>query len=515
MKLDTEQIELKVLKQMMTSALAVNRIIESRIGEHHFEFIPEQQTKCFTKSLFRLILTYYESHNVLATKLILEDKLSRTNIDSKSKAKFLETWEQAELEDCDENELPYLIEALKERRCWRLWNKMHQDGHEKSVNESLESGLQTVQSIIDEIHEELADFGTEKQRIDVTLAGDFVKTEYNRRLNDPGLYKGVECGLEAIDEKTFGWMGGQLIVLLAPSSGGKSVQLLNWAFHAHNKQQKNILYFSFEMDLWQCLLRHLSLAYQVPYSALKGMTLLPDEIEDLVSRLNLSKGGAYFEYDVSLEDPTPEYVDSRIRELIQTKGKPDLIVIDYMGNMKTRDGRRDAKPWEQQGDAFAKLHVLAKRYQIPFLTAQQINRDAIKENRKRKEDKKATQYWQDAASGDQRLMHLAHFVIGLEPHKDESMVTYHPVKMRDAWFVPCGGKWDAEYNTVKPLTDDESQRWMQIARLNGTMSDDGVGVKDSNTVVRDVGDGTQEISWQGGTEIVDPSELTLDPSDWD
>jgi hypothetical protein len=183
--------------------------------------------------------------------------------------------------------------------------------------------------------------------------------------------------------------------------------------------------------------------------------------------------------------------------------------------MKTRDGRRDAKPWEQQGDAFAKLHVLAKRYQIPFLTAQQINRDAIRENRKRKEDKKVTQYWQDAASGDQRLMHLAHFVIGLEPHKDESMVTYHPVKMRDAWFIPCGGKWDSEYNTVKALTDEESVRWMQIARLNGTMPDDGVGTQDTNTVVRDVGDGTQEISWQGGKEIVDPSELTLDPSDWD
>lgn len=515
MKLDTEQIELKVLKHMMTSPLAINKIDENRIKDTHFGHIPEQQTKCFTSALFNLILTYYKAHNVLTTKLILEDRLSRTNIDSKTKAKYLEIWEQAELEDYDENELPYLIEALKDKRAWRLWNNMHQAGHEKSVNESLEAGLQTVQSIIDEIHEELADFGTEKQRIDVTLASDFVKTEYNRRLNDPGLYKGVECGLPAIDDKTFGWMGGQLIVLLAPSSGGKSVQLLNWAEHAHSKQQKNVLYFSFEMDLWQCLLRHLSLAYQVPYSALKGMSLLPEEVEDLVTRLSLAKGGAYFEYDVSLEDPTPEYVDTRIRELIQTKGKPDLIVIDYMGNMKTRDGRRDAKPWEQQGDAFAKLHVLAKRYQIPFLTAQQINRDAIRENRKRKEDKKVTQYWQDAASGDQRLMHLAHFVIGLEPHKDESMVTYHPVKMRDAWFVPCGGKWDAEYNTVKPLTDEESIRWMQIARLNGTMPDDGVGTQETGTVVRDVGDGTQEISWQGGKEIVDPSELTLDPSDWE
>jgi len=515
MTLDNEKLELRVLKHMTTSQLAVNKVLEAKITGEHFGFVPEQYTKCFTSGMFKLVQTYYEKHNALITKTILEDRLSKANIDAKSRAKYLEVWEQIEIEDYDANELPYLIEELKSKRCWRLWNNMHQVGHQKSVDESLEAGINAVQSIIDEIHEELADYGTEKQRIDVTLASEYVKEEYNRRLNDPASYKGVECGLSAIDEKTFGWMGGQLIVLLAPSSGGKSVQLLNWAHHAHKNQQKNVLYFSFEMDLWQCLLRHLSLAYQIPYSALKGMSLATSEVEDLVSRIGLSQGGAYFEYDVSLEDPTPEYVDARIRELIQTKGKPDLVVIDYMGNMTTRNSRRDAKPWEQQGDAFSKLHVLAKRYQLPFLTAQQINRDTIRENRKRKEDKKAAQYWQDAASGDQRLMHLAHFVIGLEPHKEESMVSYHPVKMRDAWFVPCGAKWDAEYNTVRDLTDDEAARWTQIARLNGTMPEDGVGSQSTNTVVRDRDDGTQEVNWQGGTEIVDLSELTLDPSDWE
>jgi hypothetical protein len=334
-------------------------------------------------------------------------------------------------------------------------------------------------------------------------------------MRDPNLYRGVECGLKVIDEKTFGWMGGQLIVLLAPSSGGKSVQLLNWAHYAHSVQNKNVLYFSFEMDLWQCMLRHISLAYQVPYSALKGMNLTPNELTQLTEEIRKQQGGAYFEYDVSLEDPTPEYVESRIRELTQTKGRPDLVVIDYMGNMTTRSSRREAKPWEKQGDAFERLHVIAKRYSIPCLTAQQINRDAIRENRKRKEDKKAAAYWQDAASGDQRLMHLAHFVIGLEPHKDESMVTYHPVKMRDAWFPPCGAKWDAEYNTVRDLSDEEQERWMQIARLNGTMPDDGTGTNSTTgTTVRDRGDGVQEVTWNGGSEVVDIEELNIDSSDW-
>lgn len=515
MTLDNEQIEHRVIKHMITQPLAINKIVEQRITEGHFSFIPEQHNRSYTSNIFKFIVNYYEKHGVLVTKDMLETTIAKTNIDVKQKTKFIEVWEQIELEDYDSNELPFLIEKLKEKHCWTLWNDLHQAGHTKAVDESLESGIEAVQAIIDKIHNELSDFTSEKQRIDVTSASSYIKDEYSRRLNDPGLYNGVRCGIQSIDEKTFGWMGGQLIVLLAPSSGGKSVQLLNWAHHAHKTQQKNVLYFSFEMDLWQCLIRHLSLAYNIPYSALKGMKLTEAEIQTLVDQVSLSQGGAYFEYDVSLEDPTPEYVDARIRELMMTKGKPDLVVIDYMGNMKTRNGRRDAKPWEQQGDAFEKLHVLAKRYAMPFLTAQQINRESIRENRKRKEDKKATGYWQDAASGDQRLMHLAHFVIGLEPHKDESMVTYHPVKMRDAWFVPVGAKWDAEYNAVHDLTPEEHANWMRIARLNGTMPDDGVGTQTASTSVRDLDDGTQEIVWQGGTEIVDASELTLDPSDWD
>jgi hypothetical protein len=89
------------------------------------------------------------------------------------------------------------------------------------------------------------------------------------------------------------------------------------------------------------------------------------------------------------------------------------------------------------------------------LTAQQINRDSIKENRKRKEDGKASAYYQDAASGDQRLMHLSTYVIGMEPNKEDQLCKYYPVKMRDAWFKPFDARWIPEYNKVEELTDSE------------------------------------------------------------
>ena len=58
MKLDTEQIELRFLKHLITSTIAINKAIEKKITDKHFHFIPEQYNKCFTSAIFKLIHNY-------------------------------------------------------------------------------------------------------------------------------------------------------------------------------------------------------------------------------------------------------------------------------------------------------------------------------------------------------------------------------------------------------------------------------------------------------------------------
>jgi lipocalin len=86
---------------------------------------------------------------------------------------------------------------------------------------------------------------------------------------------------------------------LAPSSGGKSVMLLNSAVHANEVCNKKVLYMSFEMNSWLCLLRHIALTFEVPYSALKDNALAPDELKGILNGLNKRKGKAYFVSDES------------------------------------------------------------------------------------------------------------------------------------------------------------------------------------------------------------------------
>jgi replicative DNA helicase len=361
--------------------------------------------------------------------------------------------------------------------------------HVKS--DQIKESINVITDYLNSMYEEQDEFKNDKVAFDMAEAHEFFLEEYDERAANMDLFKGIHCGLSQIDSKTLGFMPSQLIVFLAPSSGGKSVQLLNVADYAHRVCKKNVLYFSFEMSSWLCKLRHASLISEIDYSTLKGIQISPEQREQLIKSFNEVNNGKYFEYMEAIEDPTPEFIEQKIREITLKKGKPDMVVADYIGNMTTRGTSKNAKHWEKNGDAAEGLFKVAKRYGIPIVTAQQVNRDSIRENRKRKEDGKASAYYQDAASGDQRLMHLATYVIGMEPNKDDRLCWYHPVKMRDAWFIPFAAKWIPEYNKVVELSDSQ-QSALEIIKSADIKSTNDMYVKGSSksyeTVETDLSD---------------------------
>ena len=194
--------------------------------------------------------------------------------------------------------------------------------------------------------------------------------------------------------------------------------------------------------------------------------------------------------------------------------RSDLVVCDYIGNMTTRTTRSDAKHWEKNGDAAEKLCVLAKKHNIPILTAQQINREAIRENRQKKEASKAYSYQQDAASGDQRLIHLSSFVAALESDKDNKMITYQFVKGRDCYFHPFYAKVDTDYNKILILTKEEEEEYR---RLIGAPNPNKDGDNKSQNDSRSAPDDSNEIKTEfEQTNIYQPEDLSLEAvDDWE
>lgn len=504
-----KELELTVLKHLVTYGKAVSKALGLNIKPDHFTYMEDDADLCYHHELANFIFMYFnESNGSLVTKKVLENRLVKAGVCDEYRAKFMLLWTEIQDEDYDENDLHDLLTQLKRNRALKFWNELHKESHEAMTQVGIEKAIEVASDKLSEIKNEMSQIEVYRQSIEISSSADYFKEEWFKRKDNFDKYKGIYCGMPNIDNVTFGWLPGQVITLLAPSSGGKSIQLLNWASYAHMYEHRNVLYFSFEMDLWQCYLRHLSHAFRIPYADMKSIQCDDEVINSIVDKLS-NMGDSYFEYDVNMENPTVEYVDYRIRELTYSKARPDLVVCDYIGNMTTEGTRSNASFWERGGDALEGLHILAKRYEIPFLTAQQLGTDAIKESRKMKDAGKIAKYEQDASYGDKRIIHKSHFVIALEPDKNESMFSYYPVKMRDGTFDVFSSQLDVSCNQIRQLTSEEQQQYM-IRRSSAS------GAKTGNPQVTSNANGETIVKYGGESNIYKPTDLEIaaPTADW-
>lgn len=470
--------EKKLLKLAVTERGYLDKILEHRISANHFIDNEESRQSKILSKIFTMAVDYHlNSSGSLLTDEVFTAKINDSKIKEDLKSDVISEWMDIHSQIVSIDDFHQLAEQIKQSYATKLLNNTLANLQTNLTTEGLKNAVSKMQSELDLVSDQFFNFDADRKTFDITENSSAFAAEYMRRYLDRDKFTGITCGLPEIDNKTFGWFPGQVVVILAPTAGGKSVQMLNWALHANCVCKKRVLYFSFEMDGWLCELRHLSNIFDIPYWKIKSQNLGEMERDALFSSYRQLQGQPYFEYDVNIEDPTPEYVDSRIRQLISTKGKPEFIIVDYIGNMTTRNAGRDKKVWERQGDALEKLFIIAKRYQIPILTAQQINRESIRENRKNRNDGKGAAYYQDAASGDQRLMHLSTYVIGIEPDKENNIAVFHPVKMRDAYFEPFVAMWDAQYNKVMPLTEHDQEQWKILKGLSRNPEKENSGGK--------------------------------------
>jgi replicative DNA helicase len=455
----------KILKLALTEKGILDKLINARVTTDHFLDAKDSRESKILSKIFSMSCKYHEeSSGSLLTYDVFNKRINESNIKDALKSDVISCWIDVQEQKCNTDDYYQLLQEIKHLHAEKLLDCSLTSLQNNLTEKGLKDSIEEMQAALDEIHGEFSEFSIERTTFNITERADDFAKEYLKRIKNADKFGGIMSGIPSIDEKTMGWFPGQLIVFLGPTAGGKSVQLLNAAVNANRISKKNVLYFSFEMDAWHCELRTLANILNIPYDQLKKQNMSDTELHALFESYKEIRG-PYFIYDVNMDDPTPEYIESKIRELASTKGVPEIIIVDYIGNMTTRSSNRNAKYWEHNGDAAVGLFKLSKKYNIPILTAQQVNRDVFRENRKNKEAGKISAYYQDAASGDQRLMHSAYYVIGIEPDRDNDMIIYHPVKMREAYFEPCITGYNHSTYKILPLTEKDHEYWKQIKGL--------------------------------------------------
>ncbi len=193
-----------------------------------------------------------------------------------------------------------------------------------------------------------------------------------------GRISGVPSGFTALDQMLTGFHGGELIILGARPSMGKTSLAMNMAGYAALYGGKSVAVFTLEMPREQIALRLLCSDAKVNMQRVRSGTLAPDDWMRLARSIGPMSNSRIFIDDTA--GITPTQLRSRCRRLMMDKGL-DLIVVDYLGLMHA-DGKVESRQLEVS-EISRQLKAIALELKIPLIACAQLSRaNANRENKR-------------------------------------------------------------------------------------------------------------------------------------
>lgn len=190
---------------------------------------------------------------------------------------------------------------------------------------------------------------------------------------------GLSSGLKDLDGKTAGWQPGELIILAARPSMGKTAAALNFVETALFTQSKPVLVFSLEMPADSLMMRMLSSVGRIDAGAIRTGKLGEDDWPKLEAAARRLKDKPLFIDDTA--GLTPNEVRARTRKIAREYGNPALIMIDYLQLMHVA-GNSDGRT-QEVSEISRSMKALAKEYQCPVICLSQLNRGVEARTNKR------------------------------------------------------------------------------------------------------------------------------------
>jgi replicative DNA helicase len=199
--------------------------------------------------------------------------------------------------------------------------------------------------------------------------------EYQGGLNaflDPSKrIKGISTGFSKLDEMTGGLHAGELVILAARPSMGKTALALNIAQHVAAKLDKTVAVFSLEMSKESLLTRMLCASARVDSQKFRSGYLNSEERQRLqVAASQLVRAPLFIDdtAGANLMD-----MHAKLRRLQAERKQPlGLVVVDYLQLMSGR-GRFENR--NQEISAISRgFKLLSKELNVPMLVLSQLSR---------------------------------------------------------------------------------------------------------------------------------------------
>lgn len=241
-----------------------------------------------------------------------------------------------------------------------------------------------AQAYVDDFDELTAMYNMHTQAIDDMLAGksgmmhirhiaEQTELALNERIElaKQGVVPGVTTGLYDLNELNSGWQRGDLIVIGARPSMGKTALAINLFSKAAAEKKKNVCIFSLEMENIQ-LSSRLILSYGgIIRENYERGAMSPGDWEAFnKAKTELSRLNIWIDDTAGV---TQRYIDAVVRNKVR-RGECDLVVIDYLQLVETPEAYGNKNREREVAEISRALKKTARAAGVPIILLVQLNR---------------------------------------------------------------------------------------------------------------------------------------------
>jgi replicative DNA helicase len=228
-----------------------------------------------------------------------------------------------------------------------------------------------INAVLDEAEKTIFQISNKRAEQNFVQLNIWVKKTFQHlsdiKSNSGGL-TGIASGYEVLDQMTSGFQKGDLVILAARPSMGKTALALNIGSHAA-ANGLNVGVFSLEMGGEQLTLRLLSAESNIAHHNIRNATITSDEWVELINAASrLSERKLFIDDTAGLDIMA---LRAKARKLKAQHGI-DFLIIDYLQMLHST--KKHENRHQEVSEISRALKALAKELQVPILALSQLSR---------------------------------------------------------------------------------------------------------------------------------------------
>jgi replicative DNA helicase len=242
----------------------------------------------------------------------------------------------------------------------------------KNITESAYAQSQDVNLVLDEAEQailSIRESTAKKGVISLKELSSIAVEKYMALIENKNAVTGLSSGFTDLDKMTAGFQPGELIVVAARPSMGKTALTLNMATHMCIHERAPVAFFSLEMGAEQLFNRLIGAFAEIDLSMLRSGMIKAEDYNRLTQAAGLlAEAPMYIDETASLSIGD---LRNKARRLVHQHGVK-IIMVDYLQLMSAPD-RFESKAVEV-GEISKGLKSIARELSIPVIALSQLNR---------------------------------------------------------------------------------------------------------------------------------------------